>query len=57
MIDCSTESGSIPFAEYASEMACRREVVGPVEIPRNSGRYGTESKRAVLKALEQIGAW
>lgn len=47
---------TIPFEEFAADMARRKAAAGPVDVPRNSGKNRTESKRALLKALEQTGA-
>lgn len=33
----------------------RRKAVGAIEVPRNSGKNRTASKRALLKAIEEAG--
>jgi hypothetical protein len=33
----------------------RRGEVGEVEVPRNSGKNRTPSKRALLKAIDELG--
>ena len=33
----------------------RREVVGDVAVPRNAGTNRTPSKRALLKAIKDVG--
>jgi hypothetical protein len=45
----------IPFAEFAADVARRQAEFGPVEAPRNAGLRRTESKRALLKAIEELG--
>jgi hypothetical protein len=45
----------ITFEELGQRIARRRAEVGDVEIPRNSGNRRTASKRALLKAIEDIG--
>ena len=46
---------SIPFEEYAAYLSERRAEVGPLHVPRNAGDRRTESKRALLKAIEELG--
>ena len=41
--------------EFAAALAERREALGHPELPRNSGTRRTESKRALLKAIEDAG--
>lgn len=48
------------FAEFAEGLARRRaeyeaEHGHPPDLPRNSGNRRTESKRALLKAIEDTG--
>jgi hypothetical protein len=45
----------IPFAEFAADVARRQAEFGPVEAPRNAGNRRTESKRALLRAIEDAG--
>jgi hypothetical protein len=45
----------VDFAEFSTEIARRRAEVGDIEIPRNSGKRRTASKRALLKAIEEAG--
>jgi hypothetical protein len=35
--------------------AARRAEIGPVEVPRNSGKHRTEAKRALLAEIEKLG--
>lgn len=48
-------SKAIPFADFASDLARRREAAGDPELPRNAGNRRTASKRALLKAIEDAG--
>lgn len=43
------------MAEFGRELTRRREATGDPELPRNSGKRRTASKRALLKAIEQAG--
>jgi hypothetical protein len=45
----------VPLEEFAAEVARRREALGEVDMPRNSGKRRTASKRALLKAIEEAG--
>lgn len=49
----------IDMADFARDVARRRAAYeaenGPLLIPRNSGTRRTESKKALLKAIEDIG--
>jgi hypothetical protein len=45
----------IDHAQYAAKLAARREILGQPELPRNSGTRRTESKKALLKAIEDAG--
>lgn len=45
----------VPLAEFAADITRRREEVGNPELPRNSGKRRTESKKALLKAIEATG--
>lgn len=45
----------IDMAEFGRDLVRRREAAGNPEIPRNSGRRRTASKRALLKAIEDVG--
>jgi hypothetical protein len=54
------EPGAVPLAEFAADIDRRlaeyeaREGK-PFDIPRNSGKRRTASKRALLKAIEAAG--
>jgi hypothetical protein len=41
--------------EMAERLARRRAELGEIEVPRNSGKRRTKSKRALLKAIEEAG--
>ena len=43
------------FKEMAEKLTRRRAELGDIEVPRNSGTRRTESKRALLKAIEDAG--
>lgn len=43
-------------AEFAARLAARRADLVQADVPRNSGTRRTSSKRALLKAIEDIGA-
>ena len=45
----------IPFEEFAADMARRYAEAGSPVVPRNAGNRRTESKRALLKAIEDAG--
>ena len=45
----------ISHKDFAAEVARRREAAGDPEMPRNSGKRRTASKRALLKAIEKAG--
>lgn len=41
--------------EFAARLAARRKELGEPELPRNSGKRRTASKKALLKAIEEAG--
>lgn len=43
------------MAELAVRLAARRVELGLPDLPRNAGTRRTPSKRALLKAIEDIG--
>jgi hypothetical protein len=45
----------ITLEELGQRISRRRAELGQIEIPRNSGNRRTESKRALLKAIEEAG--
>jgi hypothetical protein len=46
---------AIPIAEFAARIERRRAETGITDLPRNSGKHRTESKKALLKAIEDVG--
>ena len=45
----------IDMAELGKALAARRAALGNPDLPRNSGANRTESKKALLKAIEDAG--
>jgi hypothetical protein len=45
----------VDMAEFGRELIRRRAELGNPELPRNSGKRRTASKRALLKAIEKAG--
>ncbi|MGH6785411.1 MAG: hypothetical protein ACREBO_01160 [Novosphingobium sp.] len=45
----------VTLAELGARIARRAEALGEPELPRNSGKNRTPSKRALLKAIEDAG--
>jgi hypothetical protein len=43
------------FKEMSEKLTRRRAELGDIKVPRNSGTRRTESKRALLKAIEDAG--
>lgn len=46
----------VSHTDFGTRLAERREELGKPELPRNAGNRRTESKRALLVALNQLGA-
>lgn len=46
---------AIPAAEFAARIERRRQETGITDLPRNDGTRRTESKKALLKAIKDIG--
>lgn len=51
----SWSSRRVDFAQFSAELARRRAELGEADMPRNSGKRRTASKRALLKAIEDAG--
>lgn len=49
------EQPVIDMAELGARLAKRRAALGNPELPRNSGKRRTASKKALLKAIEEVG--
>jgi hypothetical protein len=45
----------IDMAELGARLARRKAELGLPDLPRNSGKNRTESKKALLKAIEEAG--
>jgi hypothetical protein len=46
---------AIPVAEFIAQIDRRRQETGITDLPRNSGENRTESKKALLKAIQDAG--
>lgn len=46
---------TVKFEDFARDIARRREAAGNPDLPRNSGKRRTASKRALLKAIKDAG--
>ena len=46
---------TVQHEELARALSARRDAVGQPEMPRNAGNRRTESKRALLTAIEKAG--
>jgi hypothetical protein len=51
----SSRKKAIPLAAFVSDIDRRRAEPGAKEVPRNSGVRRTESKQALLEAIEDTG--
>lgn len=49
------ERKPVPLATFAQEVARRKAVSGITDLPQNSGKRRTESKKALLKAVDATG--
>ena len=49
------DGNPMSFREFAADLARRREALGEINMPRNSGKRRTESKKALLKAIRDVG--
>ncbi|WP_033922158.1 hypothetical protein [Sphingomonas sp. 37zxx] len=49
------EQPVIDMAELGARIAQRRAELGILDLPRNSGKHRTASKRALLAAIEAAG--
>jgi hypothetical protein len=45
----------IDFPAFSDALSKRRAELGEPDLPRNSGENRTESKKALLKAIKDIG--
>ncbi|MGE0774399.1 MAG: hypothetical protein AB7L36_05080 [Sphingomonadaceae bacterium] len=46
---------AVPLTEFAADIERRRQETGITDLPRNSGKRRTDSKKALLKAIESTG--
>jgi hypothetical protein len=46
---------AIPLADFVADIERRRQETGITDLPRNSGKRRTESKKALLKAINDVG--
>lgn len=45
----------VDMVEFGRDLARRREAAGNPDLPRNSGKRRTASKKALLKAIGKAG--
>lgn len=50
-----TKREAVTLKALAGRIAARKVMIGEIEIPRNSGKKRTASKRALLKAIQDSG--
>jgi hypothetical protein len=50
-----TRTEPVTLEAMAERLAARRAEIGDVEVPRNSGKRRTASKRALLAEIEKLG--
>ena len=50
-----TEREPIEIEEFGRRIAARKAALGLADPPRNAGKNRTASKRALLKAIEDVG--
>ena len=50
-----TRTEPVTLEAMAERLAARRAEIGDIEIPRNSGKRRTASKRALLAEIEKLG--
>ncbi len=55
MSTASTPSRRITLAALADDIARRRVETGITDLPRNSGKRRAPSKKALLKAIKDVG--
>jgi hypothetical protein len=49
------ERKPVPLASFARDVARRKAASGISDLPQNSGKRRTDSKKALLKAVEATG--
>lgn len=50
-----TQTEPTTLEAVSERLAARRAEIGPVEVLRNSGKRGTDDKRALLAEIEKLG--
>ncbi|WP_062780487.1 hypothetical protein [Novosphingobium subterraneum] len=50
-----TRREPVKLEELGAQIARRETALGGVDVPRNTGTRRTPSKRALLKAIEDLG--
>ena len=45
----------VDMAEFSRRIAARKAKLGLPDLPRNTGNNRTQSKRALLKAIRELG--
>lgn len=51
----NSERQPVPLAIFASDVARRKALSGVADLPQNTGARRTESKKALLQAVEAAG--
>lgn len=51
----TSKDKAVAFDDFARDIARRRAETGQPDLPRNSGKRRTASKKALLEAVEQAG--
>lgn len=55
MFKISKPDRPIPFSEWVAYLEQRRAANPGLVVPRNAGNRRTESKKALLRAIEELG--
>ncbi|MBA3897136.1 MAG: hypothetical protein H0X36_08410 [Sphingomonadaceae bacterium] len=55
-ISSKADKKAVPLAEFGREVLARRAAAGDPAMPRNSGANRTESKKALLTAIDEAAA-
>jgi len=50
-----TGSRAIPLGDFVADIERRRVAAGIADLPRNAGKRRSESKKALLKAINDAG--
>ncbi len=48
--------GTVDFQTFSADLAARREAAGNPQMPHTAGNRRTDSKRAMLAKLKELGA-